>query len=85
MATRLEWFKDENAANVLWSGVGAGGGEVVATTLSVGYSPLPHLLIRPELKFDSYNGKGNLFAPNRNGIAQEDEQLLGVLNLEFRF
>ena len=85
IGARVEWFKDENAANVLWSGVGAGGGEVWATTLSLGYSPVPHLLIRPELKFDTYDGKGNLFAPNRNGIAQEDDQLLGVMNLEFRF
>lgn len=85
VASRLEWFKDENAANVLWSGVGAGGGEVFATTLSLGYSPLPHLLVRPELKFDTYTGKGHLFAPNRDGIAQKDSQLLGVLNLEFRF
>jgi hypothetical protein len=85
VGTRLEWFTDENAANVLWGGVGATGGDVYALTMSLGWEPTPHLLIRPELKYDVYDGDGHLFAAGANGLARRDTQLLGVLNLEFRF
>ena len=82
---RAEWFADENAANVLWSGVGATGGDVYAFTASFSYELSPHLLVRPELKYDIYDGGGHLFAAGSNGLAAHDTQLLGVLNLEFRF
>ncbi|MEQ8659580.1 MAG: outer membrane beta-barrel protein [Gammaproteobacteria bacterium] len=82
---RLEWFADENAANVLWSGVGARGGKVTALTLNLSWLISPHLLVRPELKYDSYDGGGHLFAPDRSGIAQHDSQLLATVNFEFRF
>lgn len=82
---RFEWFTDENAASVLWSGMGATGGDVYAVTASLGWEPIPHLLIRPELKYDVYEGDGHLFATGTNGLAQRDTQLLVVLNLEFRF
>lgn len=85
IGARFEWFTDENAANVLWSGVGATGGDVYAFTASVGWEPTPHLLVRPELKFDTYDGGGHLFSAGRNGLARRDSQLLAVLNLEFRF
>ncbi|MGR8920220.1 MAG: outer membrane beta-barrel protein, partial [Gammaproteobacteria bacterium] len=85
LAARLEWFHDENAANVLWGVTGATGGKVTALTLSLGWEPVPYVLIRPELKLDSYDGGGHLFAADDSGLAQHDSQLLGVLNLEFRF
>lgn len=82
---RFEWFTDENAANVLWSGVGATGGDVYAFTASLGFEPTPQLLIRPELKYDIYDGGGHLFAAGTNGLAAHDAQLLAVLNFEIRF
>ncbi|MCB1749567.1 MAG: outer membrane beta-barrel protein [Gammaproteobacteria bacterium] len=82
---RVEAFVDEEAANVLWGGVGAGGGAVYAATLNVSWEALPWVIVRPELKYDAYDGDGHLFAPDRNGIAQHDSQLLGVMNFEFRF
>ena len=85
VGARFEWFADENAANVLWGGVGATGGDVYALTGSVSWEPTPQLLVRPELKFDTYDGGGHLFAAGRNGLARKDSQLLAVLNLEFRF
>lgn len=85
IGARAEWFRDEEAANVLWRTVGARGGDVYALTLNVAWEPLPHLLVRPELKLDHYTGGGHLFAPARDGRARHDTQLLGVLNLEFRF
>lgn len=84
-ALRAEWFRDEEAANLLWGAVGAGGGDVYALTANIAWEPLPHLLLRPEIKYDVYTGRGSLFAPDRAGVAREDAQLLGVLNFEFRF
>ena len=82
---RLEWFRDEQAANVLWSGVGAGGGDVYALSVNLAWEPVPHILVRPELKYDVYDGEGSLFAVASNGIARADSQVLGVLNFELRF
>lgn len=84
-AIRIEWLRDENAANFLWGVVGAGGGDVYALSANVAWEISPHLLIRPELKYDVYSGDGHLFAVGSNGLAREDDQLLGVLNFEFRF
>ncbi|MGR8948319.1 MAG: outer membrane beta-barrel protein [Gammaproteobacteria bacterium] len=85
VGARIEWFRDEDAANVLWSAVGASGGDVYALTTNVTWHASPHLRIRPELKFDAYDGGGKLFAPNAVGIAQKNSQLLGVVNFEFGF
>ena len=82
---RAEWFADDHAASILWSGVGATGGDVYALTASLAWEPSPHVLLRPELKFDVYAGGGHLFATARDGRAREDAQLLGVVNLELRF
>lgn len=84
-ALRGEWFRDEHAANITFGGVGATGGDVYALTANLAWEPLPFLLLRPELKYDVYDGGGSLFAVDRNGIAREDSQLLGVLNFEFHF
>ncbi len=84
-ALRLEWFRDEQAANVLWSSVGAGGGDVYAVSTNLAWEPVPHLLVRPELRVDVYDGTGHLFATGANGLARRDSQLLAVLNFEFRF
>ena len=85
VGARFEWFTDENAANVLWSGVGATGGEVYALTASLGWVINPHVLLRPELKIDTYDGGAHLFAAGSNGLADRGTQVLGVVNLEFRF
>ncbi len=85
VGARFEWFTDENAANVLWGGVGATGGDVYALTASASWEPVPQLLIRPELKYDVYDGGGHLFAAGANGLAAHNAQLLGLLNFHFRF
>lgn len=61
------------------------GGDVYALTANLAWAFNPRLLIRPELKYDVYDGGGHLFAVGTNGLARKDAQLLGVLNLEFRF
>lgn len=84
-AVRAEWLRDEHAANFLWSSVGGRGGDVYALTVNLAWEPSPHLLVRPELKYDVYAGEGHLFGVGANGRAREDAQLLGVLNFELRF
>ncbi len=84
-ALRFEWHRDENAANFLWSNIGARGGNVYALTANLAIEIIPNLLLRPELKYDVYDGGGHLFAVGADGIAREDSQLLGVMNFEFRF
>ena len=85
VGSRIEWYTDENAANVLWGSVGATGGDVWALTANLDWAISPFLLVRPELKFDTYDGGDHLFAAGNNGLAQRDSQLLGVLNLQFSF
>ena len=82
---RFEWFTDENAANLLWGSVGAGGGSVYAVTLNLAWEANPHLLIRPEIKYDTYDGGAHLFGVGANGLAREDSQFLASLNFDFRF
>ncbi|MGE3771961.1 MAG: hypothetical protein AB7I32_03490 [Gammaproteobacteria bacterium] len=79
-----EGIEREHAANVTFGGVGATGGDVHALTANLAWEPVPFLLLRPELEYDVYGG-GSLFAVARKGIAREDAQLLGVLNVEFKF
>jgi hypothetical protein len=90
---RAEWFTDENAAHVLWGSVGAGGGDVYAFTANLSWEPIPFLNIRPEIRYDVYDGAGDLFAPvNPTGgavpqaaLATESEQFVGILNAVTRF
>jgi hypothetical protein len=70
---------------VLWAVTGSGGGDVYGLTLNLEWEPHPHFLIRPELKYDAYDGDGHLFAAGPNGLATEDSQFLGTLNLDLRF
>ena len=85
VGSRFEWFRDENAANVLWGGVGATGGDVFSLTASLAWQPSPYFRIRPELKFDIYDGGGHLFAADDDGLARKDTQLLGLVSFEFNF
>lgn len=80
VAGRAEWFRDENAANILWSSRGASGGNVFSLTGALEWQPTPQLRIRPEVRFDSYNGGGNgIFGDG------EDDQLLGLVNVNVVF
>ncbi|WP_325894264.1 outer membrane beta-barrel protein [Grimontia sp. NTOU-MAR1] len=73
---RAEWFDDENAANVLWSSVGATGGDVYSVTTNLDWSVNQHFKIRPELRYDTYKGNGaGLFAGGTS-----DDQFIALLN-----
>lgn len=81
VAGRFEWFRDENAAHVLWSSTGATGGDVYALTAGLEWQATRHLRIRPEIRYDVYDGGGpGLFAGGT-----EDEQLVGLVNATINF
>ena len=82
---RFEWFADENAANVFWGLVGARGGSVYAMTVNLAWELTPHMLVRPEFKYDVYDGGAHLFGVGANGLAREDAEFLATFNLDFRF
>ena len=87
---RGEWFADENGANVLWGSVGAGGGNVYAVSANLSWDPWRSLNIRPEIRYDVYDGSGHLFAPvpgaaPGSAVATKDHQLIGILNAVKKF
>ncbi|MCC4796731.1 MULTISPECIES: outer membrane beta-barrel protein [Enterovibrio] len=76
MGVRAEWFDDENAANVLWSSVGATGGDVYSLTANLSWSANQYIKISPELRYDTYKGQGaGLFAGGKS-----DDQFIALLN-----
>ncbi|UWQ78666.1 porin [Leisingera sp. S132] len=76
---RAEWFRDDSAANILWAANGATGGNVYAVTAGLEWQATPALRIRPELRYDTYDGGGTLFGGGRN------DQFTALLNATLRF
>ncbi len=75
---RGEWFKDENAANVLWAG---SPGDVYAMTANVTWQVEDFVRIRPEIRYDIYDGDGlPLFANNT-----ENEQFVAMVDVILQF
>ncbi|ODA30926.1 outer membrane beta-barrel protein [Veronia pacifica] len=73
---RAEWFNDEKAANILWRSTGATGGSVYSLTANLDWSLNPHLRIRPEIRYDKYEGDGaGLFAGGKS-----DQQFIALIN-----
>jgi hypothetical protein len=74
---RLEWFRDDDGQRVIVNNAGVGNaGDYYAVTWGLNYRPHANVVIRPELRYDWYNGN---FAsggqPFNNGA--DDEQFSG--------
>jgi hypothetical protein len=87
---RGEWLRDENGAHVLWGSVGAGGGDVYAITAGLSWDVWKSLSLRPEVRYDVYDGAGHLFAPipgtlPGSSLAARDDQMIAVLNAVKKF
>jgi hypothetical protein len=76
--TRIEWVKDKVGANALFAG---SPGKVYSFTANLDWQINPYLNIIPELKYDQYAGNGLPLFGNKT----EDNQLLGLLNIVFKF
>jgi hypothetical protein len=75
---RAEWFNDDEGAHVLWAGSPGG---VYAFTANLTWQPFDFVRIRPEIRYDIYEGDGApLF-----GDKDADEQFLGLLNVVLQY
>ncbi|MEO2034267.1 MAG: outer membrane beta-barrel protein [Planctomycetaceae bacterium] len=61
---RLDWFRDDDGQRVNVNGSGAGS--FYAATVGLNWQPCPTVRIRPELRYDWFNGQGRPF-DNRDG------------------
>jgi len=89
--TRAEWFADEDGANILWildpdlnapidaAGSNRAKGDVYSFTTNLSWDPTPNLNLRPELRYDYFDGTGKMFSEGR------DDQFLGTLNAVLKF
>jgi hypothetical protein len=74
---RVEWFRDDDGQRVVVNDAGVGNaGDYYAVTWGLNYKPHANVVIRPELRYDWYNGN---FAsggqPFNDGA--DDEQFSG--------
>ncbi|PCH85715.1 MAG: hypothetical protein COB89_01550 [Piscirickettsiaceae bacterium] len=76
--TRIEWVKDKVGANALFAG---SPGEVYSFTTNLDWQINPYFNIIPEIKYDQYDGNGLPLFGNKT----QDNQLLGLLNIVFKF
>lgn len=74
---RVEVFRDDDAAHVLWGGVDA---TVYSATAGLDWQANKFFRIRPEVRYDTTDDDQLLF-----GEGQEDSQLLGVLDVVVTF
>jgi hypothetical protein len=73
---RVEWFEDRQGAQVLWAG---SPGKVTAITGNAEWQLNPFLKLRPELRYDRFDGRPGalpLFADHTS-----KDQLIGLLDL----
>lgn len=84
VASRLEWFRDEDGRRVAVNG--AGPGSYYETTLGLNWSPHANLRIRPEVRWDWFSGQGLPF-DSRNGGASgtESNQFTAGVDLVLEF
>lgn len=75
---RIEWVNDKVGANALFAG---SPGKVYSFTANLDWQINPYLNIIPEIKYDQYDGNGLPLFGNKT----EDNQLLGLVNIVFKF
>ena len=79
---RLEWFRDDDGARISYNGLAVGNyGEV---TLGVNWSPRERLVIRPEIRYDWFDGNAAVGALPFAGGSNSD-QFTGGLDFYVTF
>ena len=69
---RLEWFRDDDGKRVDVNGTGPGS--YYEATLGLNWYPCPNLTIRPELRWDWFDGQGRPFDSRNGGMSGTDTQ-----------
>lgn len=77
-AVRLEWLRDDKGAHALLP-----AGEYRGLTANLAWRPWPSLRIRPELRYDLYQGDGKPFGGQVPAIfnGEEDRQWIAALDV----
>ena len=74
---RLEWFRDDDGQRVVVNNAGTGNaGDYYGVTWGLNYRPHANVVVRPELRYDWYNGNFASGAQPFNDGA-DDEQFSG--------
>ncbi len=76
VAARAEWFKDEEGAHVLWAG---SPGSIAAVTGNVEWQVHPHLRLRGEVRYDTFEGDDGAAPIFDEG--QADDQAAAYFNV----
>ena len=73
IGTRVEWFRDEDGTRVMgignlpgaygWLGAAGYAGDFTEVTLGLNYKPHANVTLRPEVRWDWYNGPPNAAGP----------------------
>jgi hypothetical protein len=96
--TRLEWFRDDDGFRVAPAGdypalgvsnnpASAGGfeGSFWALTMGLNYKPTANLAIRPELRYDSYDGRQNAAGNDPFDDGDKDHQWLAAFDVIYQY
>jgi len=82
---RVEWFRDDDGARVTANNFTGAAGDYVATTVGFNWKPHANITVRPELRYDDFDGVadagGNL--PFNNG--QDAHQFGGGFDIIFTY
>ncbi len=80
---RVEWFRDDDGVRVVTANYLGNPGDYYEMTAGFNYKPHANFLIRPEIRYDWFNGPANHGNPFNNGNAST--QLSGGFDLIFTF
>lgn len=82
--SRLDWFRDEDGQRVNVNG--AGPGSYYEATLGLNWYPCSNLTIRPEVRWDWFDGQGRPFHSRDGGMSGTDaSQFTGGLDVVLVF
>lgn len=91
---RIEWFRDDDGTRVLglgnldtkgWNGAPGFHGSFTALTLGLNYKPKANILVRPEVRWDWYNGSTNIAGEMPFDDGHGSDQLTLATDLVFMF
>ena len=78
LSWRAEWFRDDDGAHFLLP-----PGNYYSLTANVAWKPLDNIRIRPEIRYDWYDGPGKPFAGERPAIFSGEKKEQFVFSFDF--
>jgi hypothetical protein len=75
VGARYEWYRDDDGARV-FNNNGAGAGHYHDFTLTANWKPHPNVTLRPEIRWDWFDGMGQPYDP-RGGVGTSSSMFTG--------